>query len=129
MNTRNNPSLTAAAQHLRKNMTEEERRLWLSFFKRLPVTVNRQKTIGRFIVDFYCASAKLVVEVDGAQHYTEQNAEKDRARDEYMRSLGLNVVRYSNQDVNGNFEGVCTDLLHRLDLTWADVKNNVTAAP
>ena len=129
MNTRNNPSLTAAAQRLRKNMTEEERRLWLNFFKRLPVTVNRQKTIGRFIVDFYCASVKLVVEIDGAQHYTEANAEKDRARDEYLRSLGLNVVRYSNQDVNSNFEGVCTDLLHRLGLTWADVKNNVTAAP
>ena len=69
MNKTNNSRLTGNAQKLRREMTEEERHLWYDFLKELPVTVNRQKVIGRYIVDFYCAEAKLVSEIDGTQHY------------------------------------------------------------
>ena len=98
-------------------MTKEERRLWYDFLKLFPVTVNRQKVIGRYIVDFYCAERKLVIELDGAQHYEEDGAASDRERDEALKRLGITVVRYSNADVNRNFEGVCADLLKRLGLT------------
>ena len=68
MNKTNNSRLTGNAQKLRREMTEEERHLWYDFLKGLPVTVNRQKVIGRYIVYFYCAEAKLVIEIDGTQH-------------------------------------------------------------
>ena len=97
-------------------MTKEERRLWYDFFKRLPVTVNRQKVIDRYIADFYCASARLVIELDGSQHYEDKGVAADRERDRALNQLGIAVVRYSNDDVNENFDGVCADLLRRLDL-------------
>ena len=97
-------------------MTKEERRLWFDFLKRLPVTVNRQKVIGRYIVDFYCASAKLVIELDGSQHYEGEGPAADRERDDTLNQLGITVVRYSNDDVNRNFSGVCADLSRRLAL-------------
>ena len=97
-------------------MTKEERRLWHDFLKRLPVTVNRQKVIGNYIVDFSCASAKLVIELDGSQHYESAGAVSDRERNHALNQLGIAVVRYSNDDVNRHFEGVCADLLQRLDL-------------
>ena len=101
-------------------MTKEERRLWYDFLKQLPVTVNRQKVIGRFIVDFYCASAKLAIELDGSQHYENENAASDRERDRALNMLGISVVRYSNNEVNRNFDGVCADLLDRLGLPGID---------
>ncbi len=101
-------------------MTKEERRLWYDFLRQLPVTVNRQKVIAHYIVDFYCASAKLVIELDGSQHYESEGAVSDRERDHALNRLGLTVVRYSNEDVNKNFNGVCADLLRRLAL--ADVE-------
>lgn len=111
MNKTNNPKLTENAKNLRKNMTKEERHLWYDFLKQLPLTVNRQKVIGKYIVDFYCAQAQLVIELDGSQHYESDAQENDRARGEYLRGLGLTVKRYSNRDVNKNFEGVCADIL------------------
>ena len=117
MNQTNNAGLRKNAQKLRREMTKEERRLWYNFLKRLPVTVNRQKVIGRYIVDFYCASAKLVIELDGSQHYEAENAASDRERDQALSKLGITVVRYSNDDINGNFDGVCADLLRRLSLS------------
>ena len=116
MNQTNNPKLKRNAQKLRREMTKEERRLWYDFLKQLPVTVNRQKVIGPYIVDFYCASAKLVIELDGSQHYEERGTAADRERDEALSGLGITVVRYSNADVNRNFDGVCSDLLRRLGL-------------
>lgn len=111
MNHTNNPKLTPNAQKLRRNMTKEERHLWYDFLKSLPVTVNRQKVIGPYVADFYCACAKLVIELDGSQHYDAPGKEADRIRDEYMRSLSLTVLRYSNLDVIENFNGVCEDIL------------------
>lgn len=110
MNNLNNPKLTPNSKVLRKNMTKQERHLWYDFLKLLPVTVHRQKVIGDYIVDFYCASAKIVIELDGSQHYDSKGIEKDAKRDAYLNSLGITVLRYSNFDVNKNFNGVCDDI-------------------
>ncbi len=114
MNFTYNSSLTKNSQNLRKNMTREERHLWYDFLKDLPVTFHRQKVIGSFIVDFYCASAKIVIEIDGSQHYTDEGIKKDIERDRLLRSLDLKVLRYTNLDINKNFSGVCSDILIHL---------------
>ena len=114
MNETNNPKLKPFAQKLRREMTKEERHLWYDFLKNLPVTVNRQKVIGNYIADFYCASAKLIIELDGSQHYETKGIESDEKRDNYFKSLGITVLRYSNDDIKNNFNGVCEDILRRL---------------
>ena len=114
MNQTNNPRLKPFSQKLRREMTKEERRLWYNFLRGLPVTVNRQKIIGPYIVDFYCAKAKLVIELDGSQHYEDAGKQSDRERDMYLNSLGLHVLRYSNYDINQNFSGVCEDILKHI---------------
>ena len=116
LNPTNNTELKRNAQKLRREMTKEERRLWHDFLKSLPVTVNRQKVIGRYIVDFYCASNKLVIELDGSQHYEDKGASSDQERDLALNRLGITVVRYSNADVKRNFSGVCADISRRLGL-------------
>ena len=119
LNQTNNPQLRKNAQKLRREMTKEERRLWYDFLKQLPLTVNRQKVIGRYIVDFYCASAKLVIELDGSQHYESEGTASDWERDYALNQLGITVVRYSNSDINRYFDGVCADLLRRLGIEEA----------
>ena len=121
LNQTNNPNLRKNAQKLRCEMTKEERRLWCDFLKRLSVTVNRQKVIGPYIVDFYCASRKLVIELDGSQHYEDEGAASDRERDHALNQLGITVARYSNDDIYRNFDGVCADLLRRLELPGVEV--------
>ena len=111
MNERNNSKLTRNAQELRKSMTKEERHLWYDFLKQLPVTVHRQKVIGTYIVDFLIASEKLVIELDGSQHYEAEHQRKDAQRDAELRSLGYTVLRYSNADIHYRFSGVCEDIL------------------
>ncbi len=110
MTKRNNSVLTENARKLRKNMTREERHLWYDFLKTLPITVHRQKVIGKYIADFYIAACRLVIELDGSQHYEGKGIAKDKERDEYLRSLGIKVLRYTNLDINKNFEGVCKDI-------------------
>ena len=107
MNTTNNSKLTGNAKALRKNMTKEERHLWYDFLKTLPITVNRQKVIGNYIVDFYIASAKIVIELDGSQHYEEKGLLKDKIRTEKIENRNLTVIRIPNSEVNKNFRGVC----------------------
>ena len=114
MNKTNNSKLTSNAQMLRKNMTKQERHLWYDFLKTLPITVNRQKVIGNYIVDFYCADAKTVIELDGSQHYEKNGKIADEKRDAFLKSKGIRVLRYSNLDVDRNFYGVCTDILNHL---------------
>ncbi len=96
-------------------MTAEENHLWYDFFKKLPCTVNRQKVIGKYVVDFYCAKAKIVIEIDGSQHYTKEGKHGDHERDSYLKDLGITVLRYSNPDIHNNFKGVCADILKRVD--------------
>lgn len=101
------------AQELRKNMTKEERMLWYDFFKSYPVHIYRQRPFSPYIADFYCPAAKLVIEVDGAQHYDPIQAEYDQHRNLYFQKLGIQVVRFSNMEVRKNFAGVCQEI-HRL---------------
>ena len=114
MNQTQNARLTPNAKSLRKTMTKEERRLWYDCLKLLPVTVNRQKVIGRYIVDFYCAAAKVVIELDGSQHYEDAALAADRERDAYLNSLGLTVLRYTNLQVNREFDAVCEDVYRHI---------------
>ena len=115
MNQLQNKKLTPNAKVLRKNMTKEERHLWYDFLKTLPVTVHRQKVIGPYIVDFYIASVKIVIELDGSQHYEEKGIKSDLERDTYLREQGILVLRYSNLDVNRKFSAVCEDILNHLN--------------
>lgn len=110
MNQQSNSRLTGNSQELRKNMTKEERHLWYDFLKTLPVTFNRQKVIGSYIIDFYCASRKIAIELDGSQHYMDEGKKRDSERDAYLNNHGIQVLRYSNLDVNRNFRGVCEDI-------------------
>ena len=110
MNEKSNSCLTRLAQQLRKQMTPEERHLWYDFLKDLPITINRQKVIGQYIADFYCASANLVIEIDGSQHYDPDEVAADAHRDNYLMYLGLATRRYSNNEINQEFESVCSDI-------------------
>ena len=102
-----NPALSPLAKNLRKNMTKEERHLWYDFLRMYPVRFLRQKVFGRYIVDFYCAKAKLVIEIDGSQHFEPSELAKDAERTGYLESLGLSVFRIANNEINQNFRGVC----------------------
>ena len=98
------------ARRLRREMTPRERKLWYLFLRKYPVKIYKQRIIGRFIVDFYCASAKLVIEVDGSQHYESQGMAYDVERSNYLSALGLEVLRYSNRDIDRDFRGVCEQI-------------------
>lgn len=95
------------AKALRKNMTPWERKLWYAFLRRYPVRFQRQKAIGNYIADFYCAQARLVVELDGGGHYTTEQAEKDAIRTKTLEAMNLSVIRICNLDIDCNFRGVC----------------------
>ena len=114
MKNSNNPRLTPRAQELRSNMTKEERHLWYDFLKSLPVTVHRQKVLGNYIADFYIASKKLVIELDGSQHFLPEGKAYDLQRDAELAGRGIQVLRYSNSEIERNFSGVCQDILNHL---------------
>ena len=95
------------ARSLRKEMTPQERHLWYDFLRYYPMKVYKQRIIGPYIVDFYCAGAKLVIEIDGSQHYEEKGQRYDAQRTEYLESYGLKVIRFSNTDINVRFRAVC----------------------
>ena len=102
-----NKELVPKARELRKNMTKEERHLWYDFLRKHPSKIVRQRVIGNYIVDFYCAAAALVIELDGSQHYEARGEEYDRQRTAYLEAHGLTVVRVPNNEINHNFRGVC----------------------
>ena len=114
MNEIKNKRLTPFAQRLRKEMTPEEKHLWYDFLKDLPWTVNRQKVFGPYIADFYIASAKIVIELDGGQHRDEKAILKDQIRDRWFRQRGITVLRYGNLEVMLNFDQVCSDIRQHL---------------
>ena len=95
------------AKTLRKNMTPWERKLWYKFLKYYPVRFQRQKAIGEYIVDFYCAKARLVIELDGSGHYSHEQINKDINRTQDLEKMDLSVVRVCNLDIDKNFENVC----------------------
>lgn len=107
MKYRHNPKLTDNAQKLRKNMTQEERHLWYDFLRQYPIRFLRQKVIDNYIVDFYCAKAKLVIELDGGQHFEEDTLQYDAVRTEKLAAYGLRVLRIPNNEIHENFDNVC----------------------
>lgn len=107
MNKRHNKTIVPLAKKLRKNMTKEERRLWYDFLRSYPIRFIRQKVIGNYIVDFYCAKAKLVIELDGSQHFDENGQKYDSIRTAFLEEYNLKVIRIPNNMLNSRFREVC----------------------
>ena len=108
------------AKALRKDMTPWERKLWYDFLRNYPVRFQRQKAIGQYIADFYCAKARLVIELDGGGHYEDAQMFRDRQRTSDLQSMNLRVLRFCNLDIDRNFEGVCQQIdlfVHDLSLS------------
>ena len=114
MHKLSNKRNTGNAQRLRREMTREERHLWYDFLKPAGIQAHRQKTIGPYIVDFYISSAKLVIELDGSQHFEETGQAADAVRDRYLQELGFIVLRYANSEIHHNYRGVCEDILRHM---------------
>lgn len=95
------------SKELRKNATPQENHLWYDFLSKYEVRFQRQKAINNYIADFYCHKAKLVIEIDGSQHYTEQGRQKDEFRTEILKGYDLKVIRFTNHQIDTNFDGVC----------------------
>ena len=102
-----NKANISRARTLRAKMTPWERKLWYEFLKEYPVRFLRQKPIGRYIVDFYCATAGIVIELDGSQHYEKEAMKKDEERTKHLSSYGLTIIRIPNNQIDENFKGVC----------------------
>ena len=125
-----NRNITKLSQNLRTNGTKEENTLWYQYLRRYPVQFRRQCPFGKYIVDFYCAKALLVVELDGSQHYDPKIMEQDAVRSAYLESLGILVLRFSNKDINENLSGVCHAIdqavNQRMDVTGIGRKHYTT---
>ena len=102
-----NKSNIKIAKILRKHMTKHERKLWYLFLREYPIRFQRQKAIDNYIADFYCAKAKLIIELDGSGHYEPHQILKDRIRTERLEELDLTVIRICNLDIDNNFKNVC----------------------
>ncbi len=102
--------LKSRADELRKNMTQQEWNLWYFYLRNHRLKWYRQRIIDRFIVDFYCHAAKLVIEIDGKQHYTEQGIAYDTERTQVLQGYALKVLRYTNQQLECKFQEVCWDI-------------------
>ena len=98
------------ARQLRKAMTPAEKKLWFLYFRKIPVRVYRQRMVAGYIIDFYCASAKIAIEIDGGQHYDPEMIEEDKKRSEELENLGIRVLRFTNAEVNRAFEAVCEEI-------------------
>ena len=107
--------LTSRARELRREATPGERRLWIFFLRDLPQKFTRQKPLGAYIADFYCASRRLIVEIDGDSHFTPDAARYDAARDASLRERGLRILRFTNEDVMQRFEAVCLEIAAALE--------------
>ena len=107
MQRKHNKRITPCTKMLRKNMTKEEKHLWYDFLRPHAVRFSRQKVSGSYIADFYSAEAKLVIELDGSEHYTEEAQAYDKARTAFLEGYGLTVIRIPNNELNANFQGVC----------------------
>ena len=107
-----NPAMTPRARELRKKMTPQERHVWYDFLSKYPVRFRRQRAIESFIADFYSSDALLVIELDGSQHDTEQGMAYDRERSAIFESYGIQVLRFSNQEIDRDFEAVCHRIMN-----------------
>ena len=116
MQSKHNKQLVPFAKQLRREMTKEERHLWYDFLRTYPVRFSRQKVLGKYIADFYSAEAKLIIELDGSQHYEDIGQQKDRQRDAWLKDEGYRILRYANSDINQNFSAVCEDIYNCLQI-------------
>ena len=107
MSLKYNGRIIPLAKQLRSNQTPQERKLWYDYLTNYPIRFQWQKVIGYYIADFYCSKAKLVIELDGSQHFTEEGEDNDKIRTEILSQNGLKIIRFANNDVTNNFEGVC----------------------
>ena len=107
MQRKHNKDIVPTARMLRKTMTKEEKHLWYDFLRLYPVRFSRQKVLGKYIADFYSAEAKLIIELDGSGHYTEEGKQYDEERTAFLEGYGLTVIRIPNTEIHKNFRGVC----------------------
>ena len=110
-----NPAILSRARELRKNMTPQERHLWYDFLRDYPVKIYKQRPIESFIADFYCSSALLVIEVDGSHHFTEQGLAYDRERSAIFQTYGIKVIRFTDHEVDTQFEAVCDQIMRTIE--------------
>ena len=103
-----NKTLIPLAKALRRNATPQENHLWYDFLRSYTPRFQRQKTIGQFIADFYCEKARLVIELDGSQHFTPEGIIHDEARTAAIETSGVTVLRVTNHDIDSDFDAVCT---------------------
>ena len=113
MDRKHNTDIVPLAKQLRKNMTPWERKLWYEFLRRYPVKFLRQKPLGKYIADFYCAKANVIIELDGSQHYDHIHIKRDTERTAYFEQFGIRVIRIPNNQVYQDFQGVC-EYIHNL---------------
>ena len=107
MDRKHNKEIVPLARSLRKNMTKEERRLWYNFLRIYPVKFSRQKVLGKYIADFYCAKAKIIIELDGSQHYEEKGLAYDEERNRFLKEHGIRVIHIANNQIHTSFRNVC----------------------
>ena len=110
-----NKNLKLRTQELRKNATPQENKLWYEFLRKHPCSFARQKPVDNYVVDFLCHSKKLVIEIDGSQHYTDDGLEYDSIRTDLLESLGLYVMRFTNTQIDTNFHAVCEKIQNYID--------------
>jgi very-short-patch-repair endonuclease len=106
--------LKLRARELRRNMTAPEKKLWYEFLRSAPLRFTRQKPLGQFVADFYCARRQLAVEIDGDSHFDSRAERKDTLRSAALRAEGIRVLRFTNLEVMRNFSGVCERILEEL---------------
>jgi very-short-patch-repair endonuclease len=123
-----NPDIVSNAKKLRKNMTPAEKKLWFGFLRTFPFRVLRQRPIDNFIADFYCPKLSLVIEVDGGGHFSEKSRNYDKQRGNILKTYGIQVLRFTNNEVILNFEAVCQQI-HILYLEKQPLCTTVSDAP
>ena len=122
MDRKYNKNIVPFAKELRKNMTKEEKHLWYDFLREYPIKFTRQKVLGKYIADFYCAKANVVIELDGSQHYEDEGLINDEKLTAYLEQYGIKVIRISNLDVLKNFEGVCMYINHEVKQSLSQLR-------
>ncbi len=122
MERMHNHRLVEKAKKLRKEMTPQERCLWYNFLRNYPVKFQRQKILGKYIVDFYCAKAKLVIEIDGSQHYTLEDLQYDKERTNFLSEYDITVLRFTNTEINRNFSAVCEYIDYHVKLAMGETR-------
>ena len=122
MQRKHNKDIVSTAKMLRKNMTKEEKNLWYDFLRTYPVRFSRQKVLGKYIADFYCAKAKLIIELDCSGHYTEEGKQYDEERTAFLQEYGLTVIRIPNTEIHKNFRGVCEYIDHLVEQSLSQLR-------